>query len=156
MCKCVVKFFLFFFWVDGVWTPSHEPSLSFSWMWAIQKEIKDAYPKKVCHMPTRHDIKKRERRCIPEEGMPHAHKACQRKKDSPHPKEIKEREIVHEKEFIHHPPKKKKNIYHHTLAHLDQGLWPVSFGSTLWLSNRSKASMPLYSYPKLHISLIKW
>jgi hypothetical protein len=23
-------------------------------IWAIQKEIKDAYPKKVCHMPTRH------------------------------------------------------------------------------------------------------
>jgi hypothetical protein len=45
------------------------------------------------------------------------------KKDSPHPKEIKEREMVHEKEFIHHPPKKeKKYIYHHTLAHLDQGL----------------------------------
>ena len=29
-------------------------------VWAIQKEIKDAYPKKVCHMPTRH-VKKRER-----------------------------------------------------------------------------------------------
>ena len=56
-------------------------------MWAIQKEIKDAYPKKVCHMPTRH---------------------VKEKKDSPHPKEIKEREMVHEKEFIHHPPKKKK------------------------------------------------
>ena len=27
---------------------------------AIQKEIKDAYPKKVCHMPTRH-VKKREK-----------------------------------------------------------------------------------------------
>ena len=29
-------------------------------VWAIQKEIKDAYPKKVCHMPTRH-VKERER-----------------------------------------------------------------------------------------------
>jgi hypothetical protein len=29
-------------------------------VWAIQKEIKDAYPKKVCHMPTRH-VKKREK-----------------------------------------------------------------------------------------------
>ena len=67
--------------------------------------------------PQEHVTKKREkkRRCKPKEGMPHAHKACQRKeknekKDGPHPKEIKEREMVHEKEFIHHPPKKKKNI----------------------------------------------
>ena len=28
-------------------------------VWAIQKEIKDAYPQKVCHMPTRHVKKKR-------------------------------------------------------------------------------------------------
>ena len=27
----------------------------------MQKEIKDAYPKKVCHMPTRHVKKKRKR-----------------------------------------------------------------------------------------------
>ena len=27
-------------------------------IWAIQKEIKDAYPKKVCHMPKRHEKKK--------------------------------------------------------------------------------------------------
>jgi len=38
--------------------------------------------------------------------MPTRH--VKEKKDSPHPKEIKEREMVHEKEFIHHPPKKKK------------------------------------------------
>ena len=30
-------------------------------VWAIQKEIKDTYPKKVCHMPTRHVKKKREK-----------------------------------------------------------------------------------------------
>jgi len=39
-------------------------------VWAIEKEIKDAYPKKVCHMPTMH-VKKKEKRCIPKEGMPH-------------------------------------------------------------------------------------
>ena len=34
--------------------------------------IKDAYPKKVCHM-LRHVKKKKEnKRCIPKEGMPHA------------------------------------------------------------------------------------
>ena len=57
-------------------------------MWAIKKiedeEIKDAYPKKVCHMLKRHVRKKR---CIRKEGMPHAHKACQ--------KEKKKRKIVH-------------------------------------------------------------
>jgi len=62
---------------------------------------------------------KRNKRCIPEEGMPHAHKACQKKgkkkkKNSPHPKEIKEREMVHEKEFIHPSPKKKKKTSPHT------------------------------------------
>ena len=30
--------------------------------WAIQKEIKDAYPKKVRHMPTRHVKKKGEKK----------------------------------------------------------------------------------------------
>ena len=34
------------------------------------KKIKDAYPKKVCHM-LRH-VKKKKKRCIPKEGMPHA------------------------------------------------------------------------------------
>ena len=36
-----------------------------------EKRIKDAYPKKVCHM-LRHAQNKR---CIPKEGMPHA-SAC--------------------------------------------------------------------------------
>ena len=67
----------------------------------------------------------------------HVKEKKKKKKDSPHPKEIKEREMVHEKEFIHHPPKKKKKyISPHTC-------------------NTSKASMPLYSYPKLHISPVK-
>ena len=42
-------------------TPWHIMTLSLqvTWnVWAIQKEIKDAYPKKVCHMPTRHVKKK--------------------------------------------------------------------------------------------------
>ena len=37
---------------------SLSPRLS-SRIWAIQKEIKDAYPKKVCHMPKRHDNEKK-------------------------------------------------------------------------------------------------
>ena len=48
-------------------TPNHSMTLSLSpklpsRIWAIQKEIKDAYPKKVCHMPTRHVKKKRKKK----------------------------------------------------------------------------------------------
>ena len=46
-------------------TPYHTMIISIqklsSKVWTIQKEIKDAYPKKVCHMPTRHVKKKRKR-----------------------------------------------------------------------------------------------
>ena len=49
-------------------------------IWAIQKDIKVAYPKKVCHMPARHVKKKEEKRYIPKEGMPHVHKTCKKKK----------------------------------------------------------------------------
>jgi len=72
-------------------------------------EIKDAYPKKLCHMPKRH-VKKKRKRCIPKEGMPHAHKACQKKKrKSPHPREIKKREGSCKGV---HPPFTKKKIAH--------------------------------------------
>ena len=55
---------------------------------ACQKEEeKDAYPKKVCHMPTRH-VQKKEKRI---------------EKDSPHPRKIKKRE---ESWKGVHPPKK--------------------------------------------------
>ena len=68
--------------------------------------IKDAYTKKVCHMPTRH-VKKREKRCIPNQGLPHAYKACQKKKkDSPHPRKIKKRDGSCKGV---HPPSTKKN-----------------------------------------------
>jgi len=58
-----------------------------------RKERKDAHPKKVCHMHTRHVKKKR--------------------KDRPYPRKIKEREKSCKGV---HPPS-TKNI--HTLAHLD-------------------------------------
>ena len=78
----------------------------------MQKEIKDAYPKKICHM-LRHVKNKR---CIPTcpQGM-----SKKEKKIAPIQRKRKrnKREMIHTKEFIHHPPK----IYFHTLAHLDQG-----------------------------------
>ena len=58
-------------------------------------EIKDAYPKKVCHMPKRH-IKKREKKMHTQrryatcpQGMS---KEKKREKDSPHPRKIKKRD----------------------------------------------------------------
>ena len=47
-------------------------------MGLCKKKIKDAYPKKVCHM-LRLVKKKRDKRCIPKKGMQHAY-ACQKKK----------------------------------------------------------------------------
>jgi len=93
-------------------------------MWAIQKEIKDAYPKKVCHMLTELVTQKKGKK----EKKMHTQRryaTCpqgmsERKKKEKKIAHIQERrEMVHDKEFIHHPPKKKKN--NHT-PHLDQGL----------------------------------
>jgi hypothetical protein len=59
-------------------------------MWATKKIIKDAYPKKVCHMHKRHVEKKR--------SWTHEGPSIQKKK----------REIAQcskKKEFIHHPRK---------------------------------------------------
>ena len=68
-------------------------------MGLCKKKIKDAYPKKVCHM-LRHIKEKREKR-----------------KDSPLSKKKEKGEMVHAK-GVHTPS--TKNI--HTLAHLDQDL----------------------------------
>ena len=105
---------------------------------------------------------KRNKRCIPEEGMPHAHKACQKKeekkrrqKDNPHPWKIKERDGSWK--GVHTPStQKEKNIYITTHLHILIKVYDLFlFGSSLWLNNTSKASMPLYFFPELHISLIK-
>ena len=103
------------------------PKLSSSCM-DYKKRNKRCIPKegmphahKTCQKRERE--RERERICIPKEGMPYAHKACQKKrkrKYSPYQKKFI-RERIHMKEF--HPPS-TKNI--HTLAHLDQGLWLVS------------------------------
>ena len=96
------------------------PRLS-SRIWAIQKEIKDAYPKKVCHMPTRHDNEKRERKDAYPKKICHMstrHVKKKRRKNIyiAHVQEKNtKREIDHPMEFIHYPPK----IFH-TLAPLDQ------------------------------------
>jgi len=45
-----------------------------------KKCVKDAYPKKVCHM-LKQQCQKKCKRCIPKEDMPHAHMACQKKRE---------------------------------------------------------------------------
>jgi hypothetical protein len=62
---------------------------------------------------------KRTKRCIPREGMPHTHKACQKKEKNEkiaHTKKKYRRERNHAKEFLHHPPKISTHLYN-----LDQG-----------------------------------
>ena len=119
--------------------------------WAIQKEIKDAYPKKVCHMPTRHVKKKKreKRRCIPKEGMPLVHKACQkrrRRKYSPDQIYYKG-ERIHIKEFSSISHQK----YPHTCTSWSRLMTCFSFGSHLWLSKIWEASLPSYPpYLQIH------
>ena len=53
-------------------------------IWAIQKEIKDAYPKKVCHMHKRHDNEKKRKDAYPKKvchmSTRHVKKKKKRKK----------------------------------------------------------------------------
>ena len=92
-------------------------------IWAIQKEIKDAYPEKICHMPKRHE-KKEECQEKRKGAYPKRYATCpqgmskrKKEKDSPHPWKIKKRDGSCKGV---HPSSTKKNKYSHTLAHLDQ------------------------------------
>ena len=55
-------------------------------------------------------MQKEIKRCIPKEGMPHV-SACQKKREEIAPIQKKEREIVHTKEFIHHPQKISTHLH---------------------------------------------
>ena len=96
-------------------------------VWAIQKEIKDAYPKKVCHMPTRHVKKKERKDAYPKKvcHMPTRRVKKKKRKKGENIAHTKKKYSkggrIHMKEFH---PSFTKNI--NTLAHLDRGLWLVS------------------------------
>ena len=89
--------------------------------WKIAS-IKYAYPKKVCHMPKRHDQKKERKDTYPKKvchmSIRHVEKNKREEKKYPYIAHVQEkntgREINHAKEFIHYPPK----IFH-TLAPFD-------------------------------------
>ena len=90
---------------------------SYNHVWAMQKEeIKDAYPKKVCHMPTRHVKKKRKRKYSPYQkniqGRGNSYKGVS--------------STIHQK-------------YPHTCTSWSRLMTCFSFGSGLWLSKMWKA-----------------
>jgi len=92
-------------------------------VWAIQKERKDAYPKKVCHTPTMCVKKKRERK----------------RKYSPYQKHYKGKRI-HIKEFssiIHQK-------YPHTCTSWSRLMTYFSFESGFWLSEIWETRLPSY------------
>src|SRR6185312_6779322 len=68
------------------------------WGYAKRK-IKDAYPKKVCHM-LRHVKKKRMKDAYPKKVC-HMFRHFKKRR----------REMVHTKEFIHHPPKTSTHLH---------------------------------------------
>ena len=79
----------------------------------MQKENKRCIPKEGMPHASACQKKKENKRYIPKEGMPHA-QACKKKEIAPYPKR-KKREMVHTKEFIHHPPKEKISTHLHIL-----------------------------------------
>ena len=88
-------------------------------MGLCKKKIKDAYPKKICHM-LRHVKKKRIKDAYPKKVchiLRHVKKEKKRRDSPLSKKKEKERDGAYKGV---HTPSTKKNI--HTLAHLDQGL----------------------------------
>ena len=76
-----------------------------------KKRIKDAYPKKVCHM-LRHVKKRENKRSNTTKKVCHMLRHVKKKvTTSPYPKRKKKREMVHTKEFIHHPPKISTHLH---------------------------------------------
>ena len=71
-------------------------------------KIKYAYPKKVCHMPTRHVKKKRERKKKRRE------KKEKRKKDSPYQKKKKNKNQEGDDSYKGVHPPSTKDIFTHT------------------------------------------
>ena len=99
-------------------------------------KIKDAYPKKVCHMPTRHVKKKGEKN--------------RREKDSPYPKKKKKKQEGDDSYKEVHPPS-TKNILPHTCTSWSRFMTCLSFGSGFWFSKIWEASLFLYPpYLQLH------
>ena len=103
-----------------------------------------------------HNVWAIKKRCIPKEGMPHAHKACQKKRKDAYPKKVchtptrcvkKEREKERKRKYSpyqKHYKGKRIHIkefsciihqkYTHTCTSWSRLMTCFSFGSGLWLS----------------------
>ena len=79
-------------------------------MGLCKKKKKDAYPKKVCHMP-RHDKKKKKIKEAYPKKVCHMLRHVKKKWEEIAPIQKKEREMVHTKESIHHPPKISTHLH---------------------------------------------
>ena len=72
---------------------------SYNHVWAMQKEeIKDAYPKKVCHMPTRH-VKKKRKDAYPKK-ICHTPTRCVKKREREKGNIAHTKNVTREREFI--------------------------------------------------------
>ena len=88
-------------------------------LWHVKKKrekIKDAYPKKVCHM-LRHVKKKKERKDAYPKKVCHMLRHVKKKREgkkkvAPYPKRKKKERWCIQKEFIHHPQKKISTHLH--------------------------------------------
>ena len=98
-------------------------------------KIKDAYPKKVCHMPTRH-VKKKDRK-------------REKKKIAPIQRKKKKQEGDDSYKGVH--PPSTKNIFPHTCTSWSWFMTYLSFGSGFWFNKIREASLFLYPpYLQLH------
>ena len=126
-------------------------------IWAIQKEIKDAYPKKVRHVPKRHEKKE-----------------CQEKRKDAYPKKVcnmsqdmsKKREAIH----THTAHVQEKNTERDRSSNEVQlSTKNIPHTCTSWSGCMTRFYLDLafdltiqekkhasYPYPELHISLIRW
>ena len=121
-------------------------------MYGLYKKIKieDAYPKKVCHMPTRH-VKKKERKDAYPKKVCHmptrrVKKKRRKRKYSPYQKKIYKGKNSYEgvSSTIHQK-------YPHTCTSWSRLMTCFSFRSGLWLSEIWEASLPLHPpYLQIH------
>ena len=109
-----------------------------------KKKRKDAYPKKVCHMPTRHAKKKKRKDAYPKKVCHTPTKRVKKKK--PIPKILQGRENSYKG-----VPSTIHQKYPHTCTSWSRLMTCFSFGSGLWLSKIWEASSPSYPpYLQIH------
>ena len=106
-------------------------------IWGYEK-IKDAYPKKVCHM-LRH-VKKNKKKMHTQRRYATCLGMSKKRAIAPDPKRKERKERDGAYKGVHTPSTKKK--YPHTCTSWSRFMTCFSFGSGLWLSKIWEAGMP--------------